>query len=166
MNERAERRKIAEMLKSDTATITDKIEKLAARAKSLERELEAAKAKLASSASNDLVKNARTTAKGIKVIAEMVDVSDTETLRTMVDRLRLALGSGVVALAGVQGEKAMLVIGVTQDLIKTAHAGNLVKEGARIGGGKGGGRPDFAQAGGVETAKLQDVFNGILKLLE
>ncbi len=163
--QRSERSQIADLLKCDVSNVADKVEKLVVRSKALERELDAAKAKLASAASNDLVKNAKTTAKGIKVITEKVDVADTETLRTMVDRLRLALGSGVVALAGTQGDKAMLVAGVTPDLVKMVNAGNLVKEAAKVSGGKGGGRPDFAQAGGVDPAKIEESFKKIVELI-
>lgn len=162
--EKQERERIADLLKSDSSNLPEKVEKLVARAKALERELESAKAKLAAAASGDVLKNARVSAKGVKVVAEKVDVSDTDTLRTMVDNLRASLGSGVVALAGVQGDKAMLVVGVTADLTKGLSAGNLVKEAAKVCGGKGGGRPDFAQAGGLDVAKLGDAFNKIIEL--
>jgi len=136
--ERSERGQSASLLKSDTANLPEKVEKILRRTKSLEKELESAKTKLASAASGDLVDNARTSPAGIKVIAETVEGADTETLRSMVDRLRLKLGSGVVALGCSQGKTAIIVAGVTSDLTSRLNAGNLVKEASKMSGGKGG----------------------------
>ena len=83
----------------------------------------------------------------------------------MVDRLRVKLGSGVVALAANSGDKAVIVAGVTPDLVSRISAGNLIKEAARLAGGKGGGRPDFAQAGGLESAAVPQALNRIFELV-
>lgn len=163
--ERAERMRVADILKSGSDELGEKVERLLARQKQLERELEAAKAKLAASTSGDLAQHTRVTQKGIKVIVERVDETDADTLRTMVDRLRLKLGSGVVALASKAGDSGILVAGVTPDLVKSLHAGNLVKEAAKICGGKGGGRPDFAQAGGVDPNKMTAVLDKFFELV-
>ncbi|MBX7144278.1 MAG: alanine--tRNA ligase [Oligoflexia bacterium] len=165
LNERSELTKLAEMLKSGTADLPEKLERLLARQRQLERDLDAAKAKLAASTSGDLAQNARLTQKGIKVIVERVEEADADTLRTMVDRLRLKLGSGVVALVSKTGDSGILVAGVTPDLVKSIHAGNLVKEAAKVSGGKGGGRPDFAQAGGVDPNKMTAVLDKFFELV-
>jgi alanyl-tRNA synthetase len=156
---------IGQLLKCGEADVAEKVERLMARTKQLERELEIAKTKLASSASGDLASSMRTTDRGIKVIVERVDGADTDTLRAMVDRLRLKIGSGVVALGGQAGESAILVAGVTPDLVKTLHAGNLVKEAVKLSGGKGGGRPDFAQAGGVNPEQLTATLDKFFELV-
>ncbi len=165
VREREERSQIAELLKGDTHGLVEKIDRTLQRTRQLERELEAAKAKLASAASGDLISAARTTAKGLKVITERVEGADSDTLRSMVDRLRLKLGSGVVALGSQTGDSAIIVAGVTSDLLPGVHAGNLIKEAAKVSGGKGGGRPDFAQAGGVNPAQLGLALDRIFELV-
>lgn len=154
--ERRERQHIAGLLKGDQVQLGEKLEKLLARVKSLERELEQSKAKLASRSSSDLASKFRSSPKGIKVIAECVEGVDSETLRSLVDTLRVKIGSGVVALGSTLGDSStILVTGVTSDLAKTLHAGKLLGAVVQEFGGKGGGRPDFAQAGGVSASKLK-----------
>lgn len=165
VNEREERAQIAELLKTDPTALPEKVEKVLSRLRHLEKDLEAAKGKLASAASGDLVSSARVTEKGLKVITQKVDGADSDTLRTMVDRLRLKLGSGVVALASQSGDSAIIVAGVTADLTPGVHAGNLIKEAAKVSGGKGGGRPDFAQAGGVNPAQVTLALDKIYELV-
>ena len=131
----------------------------------LEKDLESAKGKLASAASGDLAGSARVTGKGLKVITQKVDGADSDTLRSMVDTLRVKLGSGVVALASQSGDSAIIVAGVTSDLTPGVHAGNLIKEAAKVSGGKGGGRPDFAQAGGVNPAQIGIALDKIYELV-
>ncbi|RIL11479.1 MAG: alanine--tRNA ligase, partial [Proteobacteria bacterium] len=165
LSERSERARIAELLKSDSHNLPEKIEKLLRHSRELERELGAARGKMASAASSNLASEARISPQGIKVIVAKVDVGDTDTLRSMVDRLRVSMGSGVVALGGLQGDKAVIVAGVTSDLTKSINAGNLVKEAANFAGGKGGGRADFAQAGGLDPSKLSDSLDKIYHLI-
>ncbi len=164
-HERLEHRQIAELIKSDPSQLPEKIEKILARQKILERELEALKAKLASSASGDLADSVRTTPRGIRIIAEKVEETDSDTLRNMVDSLRIKLGSGVVALAARQGEKAVLVAGVTADLTSVVKASDLVREAAKLSGGKGGGRADFAQAGGIEPGLVSASLAKVVELV-
>jgi alanyl-tRNA synthetase len=152
--ELSERAQIAELLKSDTTNLPEKVDRLLQKLRTLERELEAGRSKLASAASSELVQNVRVSPGGIKVIAERVDAADSTTLRTMVDRLRQKIGSGVVALGSNQGEQAVIVAGVTSDLTQTINAGKLVQEAAKHSGGRGGGKADFAQAGGVDPSRL------------
>lgn len=165
MQERNERRAIAGLLKADTHNLPEKVERILQRTRELERELNDARGKIASQASGDLVERARVSPSGIKVITECIDGADTKTLKSMVDKLRVKLGSGVVALGSAQGPRATIVTGVTSDLTETVDAGSLVKEAARTGGGKGGGRSDFAQAGGVESSKLGAALDRVFQLV-
>jgi alanyl-tRNA synthetase len=86
-------------------------------------------------------------------------------MRTMVDDFKNRLGSGVVCLAAADGEKALLAIGVTKDLVSKLKAGDLIREVAGVVGGGGGGRPDFAQAGGKDPSRIDDAlerFNALV----
>lgn len=157
--------KIADLLKADESQSLEKLEKILHKVKLLEKEVEILKTKLAQNSSGDLSKQAKISSKGFKIVTEKVLEADTDTLRTMVDRLRLQIGSGVVVLAAVQGESSILVTGVTPDLISSIHAGNIVKEAAKVAGGKGGGRADFAQAGGLDTDKIDASFKKVYELL-
>ncbi|MCW8904759.1 DHHA1 domain-containing protein, partial [Sedimenticola sp.] len=91
---------------------------------------------------------------GVKVLAAKLDGVDPKALRDTMDQLKNKLGSAVILLAAVSGEKVSLVAGVTKDQIPTLKAGDLVKFVAEQVGGKGGGRPDMAQAGGSDPAAL------------
>lgn len=156
---------VSQIVKADERLIEDRLEKLLTRTKLLEKELEAAKAQAAQASMGDLTAQAITSSKGFKVIVERVPETDMETLKTLVDRLRLKLGSGLVALAAPSGDAAILVAGVTADLTKTVHAGNLVKEAALAAGGKGGGRADFAQAGGLQVSGIDAGLKRFLELV-
>ena len=94
---------------------------------------------------------------GIKLIARRVSGLEQNALRTLADKLRDRLGSGIVVLAADTDGKAALVVTVTRDLIDRVHAGQLVKTLAPIVGGRGGGRPDFAQAGGRQVERLDEI---------
>jgi alanyl-tRNA synthetase len=91
---------------------------------------------------------------GVTVLATKVEGLDDKGLRDMADKLRDRIKSGVVVLAASQGDKAMLLATVTKDLVGKYHAGDIIKRLAPIVGGGGGGRPDFAQAGGKDPTKL------------
>lgn len=156
--QRQERVTLTQLVKGDSKSLVDKIEKLVARAKDMEREMSALKEKLASQQGSDLMNEVRTTTNGLKVLVHAVKGADNNTLRTMVDQLRNSLGSGVVALAGTSDENAIFVAGVTSDLVSQVHAGNLVKEVVKVVGGRGGGRADFAQAGGIPESKVAETL--------
>ena len=138
--------------------LEDKLGKLLERNKKLEKELEQIKAKLASAAGSDLASQA-VDINGAKVLAARLDGADPKSLRDTLDQLKNKLGSAVVLLAAVNGEKVNLIAGVTKDLTGRCRAGDLVKLAAEQVGGKGGGRPDMAQAGGSDPA-------GVPKALE
>ncbi|PHJ39137.1 hypothetical protein P378_05365 [Desulforamulus profundi] len=104
---------------------------------------------------------------GVPVLASVVAAPDMDHLRSMVDMLRDKMGTGVILLGSVAGEKVNLVAAVTKDLLgRGLHAGNLVKEIAKMVGGGGGGRPDMAQAGGKDPAKLQEAIDKAVSVVE
>jgi alanyl-tRNA synthetase len=131
--------------------LEDKLARLVERNRKLEKELEQAKARMASAAGSDLASQA-VDVNGAKVLAARLDGVDPKSLRDTLDQLKSKLGSAVILLAAVNGEKVNLIAGVTKDLTDRCRAGDLVKLAAEQVGGKGGGRPDMAQAGGSDPA--------------
>ncbi|MFU2143674.1 alanine--tRNA ligase [Gallibacterium anatis] len=147
----------AELLKSDLPSIVEKIQQLQDRAKKLEKELQQLKEKSAVQAVSDLAQKAQTI-NGVKVVIESVSGVEPKSLRIMVDDLKNQLGSAVIVFGATQDEKVNLIVGVTQDLTGKVKAGELVNQLAQLVGGKGGGRPDMAMAGGNEPAKLNEAL--------
>ena len=141
------------------------VEKLSSTVKQLEKELETQKRKGALSQLDELVGRAQVI-KGVKVIAEEVQNVDREGLRQLVDSLRQKLGSGVVALGMPEDGKVALIAGVTKDLTSKVHAGKLMQAIAPHVGGKGGGRPDLAEAGGKDTSGLKTALLAVPSLVE
>ncbi|BAD40985.1 alanine--tRNA ligase [Symbiobacterium thermophilum] len=136
-------------------------EQLRSRMKEMEKELEQLRAKLAASQTDSLVERAQEVG-GVKVVAGTAPVATMEDLRNMTDAIRAKLGSGVVVLGAVTSEgKVNLVAAVTKDLAGRVHAGNLIREVARICGGGGGGRPDMATAGGKNPERLGEALNAV-----
>ena len=144
--------KISALVKGSRDTSLEKVQQILDRVKTLEKELEKQKAKLASSAGDDLLQQAKELA-GIKVLSAVVEGVDGKSLRDMVDKLKDKMGTGIIVL-GAGGDKASLVAGVTKDLTSKVKAGDLVNYVAQQLGGKGGGRPDLAMAGGPDVDKL------------
>jgi len=155
----------AKALKSPVPEISSKAAKLLTQIKELEKELEKARmgkagadpASLAAKA--DLIKD-------VKLVATQVDLGDPKALRTLGDRIRDNLGSGVVVLGTKNKDKALLLVMVTKDLTNKVKAGALVSKLAQIVGGGGGGRPDMAQAGGPNVKVLPEAIKAAPKLLE
>jgi alanyl-tRNA synthetase len=141
-----------------------KIEKLLAAQKDLERRLAESQAKLVSGASRDLLDGVREV-NGVKVLATQVEQVDAKVLRELADKLRDRMQSGVVVLGGSDGEKVMLLAAVTKDLVKRVNAGKLIQSIAPIVGGAGGGRPDFAQAGGKDPSNLARALERVYALI-
>ena len=137
----------AELLKSDVNVLTDKIQQLQDKAKKAEKELQGLKEKAAMRAGSDLVKSA-IKINGVSIIAHQFNGIETKSLRVMVDDLKNQLGSGIIVFTSILDEKVSLVVGVTSDLTAKVKAGELVNLMAQQVGGKGGGRPDMAMAGG------------------
>jgi alanyl-tRNA synthetase len=147
----------AGLVKGSRDDLDDKIVALAERTKRLERELAELKTKLASAAGQDLASQAMEIG-GVKVLAARLDSADAKGLRDTLDQLKSKLGSAVVVLAAEADGKVSLVAGVTKDLTGRLKAGDLIKAVAEKVGGKGGGRPDMAQAGGSDPAGLPDAL--------
>jgi alanyl-tRNA synthetase len=145
---------VADIVRANPEEAPRKVEQLAARVKGLEKELEQLRAKLAGGGSQDLAAQARDI-KGVNVLAARLDGLDAKALRETVDRLRDKLSPAAIVLAAVADGKVSLIAGVTKDLAGRLHAGELVNQVAVKVGGKGGGRPDMAQAGGNDPSALE-----------
>jgi alanyl-tRNA synthetase len=144
---------IASLLKAGRDDVDNKVEQLIQRARTLEKEIEQLKGKLASSAGDDLASQA-TDISGIKVLAARLDGADVKTLRDTLDQLKNKLGTAAVVLSAVNNGNVNLVAGVSKDATDRIKAGELVNMVAQQVGGKGGGRPDMAQAGGKNPEGL------------
>ncbi|WP_409526611.1 alanine--tRNA ligase [Nitrincola sp. MINF-07-Sa-05] len=156
---------IAALLKGSKNLVLDKVRALHERNRQLEKEIERLSAKLASAQSGDLLSQALDV-KGIKVLATKVEGVDAKALRDLLDQLKSKIGSGVIVLLAEQDGKVSIVAGVTQDLTARVKAGDLVRELAAKLGGKGGGRPDMAQGGGVDVAGMADALAMVPELVE
>jgi alanyl-tRNA synthetase len=139
-------------------TILERIQQLLEDKKKNEKELARLKKAVVADKVDDLLARARDV-DGIKVLAVRLDDQDISHLRNTADTLKAKLKSGVVVLGGVSEGKVVLIATVTKDLTQKVHAGNLVKEVARIVGGGGGGRPDMAQAGGKDPSKIEEALD-------
>ena len=156
----------AAAMKTQPAELPDRIAALQDQLKSLEKELEQARAKLASSAGNALADQA-VSVKGVQLLAAQVQVADPKDLRAMVDQLKDKLKSAIVLLAAVGADsKISLVAGVTADLSGKVKAGDLLGHVAGQVGGKGGGRPDMAMGGGTQPAALPAALKGVAAWVE
>ncbi|HZP10824.1 MAG TPA: alanine--tRNA ligase [Nevskiaceae bacterium] len=143
----------ADLLRAGREDFVDKVQQALARSKELEKELGAIKSKMAASAGGDLAGQARDV-KGVKVLSAKVDGVEGNELRGLMDQLKSKLGSAIILLGTASGEKVSLIAGVTSDLVAKVKAGELVNMAAAQVGGKGGGKPDMAQAGGSQPANL------------
>ncbi|MGZ7173760.1 alanine--tRNA ligase [Burkholderia gladioli] len=150
----------ASMLKAQPAELTQRIGQVQDQVKSLEKELAVLKSRLASSQGDELAQQA-VDVKGVQVLAATLDGADSKTLRETVDKLKDKLKHAAVVLAAVEGGKVSLIAGVTAEASKQVKAGELVNFVAQQVGGKGGGRPDMAQAGGTEPANLPAALAGV-----
>ena len=148
-------RRIAETVNAGLDEVEQRVEQVADRSRRLEKELEQAKARLASQAGGDLAAQA-VEIDGLHVLAARLDDADSKTLRDTVDGLKGRLGAAAVVLGTVANGKVQLVAGVTNGETARIRAGDLVNHVAGFVGGKGGGRPDMAQAGGNDPAGLDD----------
>jgi alanyl-tRNA synthetase len=158
-------KRVAGALRGAPAEVEDKVTQLLERQKRLERELASAKAKLVAGHRGDLATRA-VQVRGVHVLATSIDGADAQSLREAVDSLKGRLGSAVIVLATVtDGSKVSLVAGVTPDLVQTVSAGDLAGAVAAQIGGRGGGRPDFAQAGGSDPSKLEAALASVSKLV-
>ncbi len=158
-------RELAQLLKTTDLDVVPRVEKLVAQNRSLEKELGQFKQKLQSSQAGDLIGEARDI-NGIKVLARRADGMDAKDMRDFGDKLRDKLGSGVLALGTFKNEKVSLIVMVSKDLTKRYQAGQLIKEMATLIGGTGGGKPDLAQAGGKDAAKLDAALEALYTIVK
>ena len=147
-------KELASLVRGNREDVREKIEQLLERGRKLDKEIQQLKGRLASGQGGDLASGAREI-NGVKVVATRVDGADARALRDAVDQLKSKLKSAVIVLGSVEGaDKVLLVAGVTQDQTDRIKAGDLVGSIAQQVGGRGGGRPDMAQAGGSNPAAL------------
>ncbi len=155
----------AALVRGTADDLSTKIQQLLDRTKALEKELAATRQKLASGGAQDLTAQTREI-KGVKVLAAVIDGMNANDLRTLMDQLKNKLGSGIVVLGASADGKAALIAGVTSDLTAKVKAGELVNFVAQQVGGKGGGRPDMAQAGGTQPENLAKALSSVYDWVE
>ncbi|MFM2590976.1 alanine--tRNA ligase [Vibrio sp. TBV020] len=152
-------------IEEQQAKYEEKLVESAQKAKSLEKEIQKLKDKMAAAESANIMGKVQDI-NGTKVLIAALEGADNKNLRTMVDDIKNQVGSGVILLANINDDKIGLIAGVTKDLIGKVKAGDLVKMVAEQVGGKGGGRPDMAQAGGTDVAALPDAIQSVQPWLE
>ena len=153
--------KAAGSLKASPAELNSRIAQVLDQVKSLEKEMAALKGKLASSQGDELMTQA-VDVKGVKVLSALLPGADAKTLRDTMDKLKDKLKTAVIVLAAVEGDKVQLAAGVTSDTIGKVKAGELVNFVAQQVGGKGGGKPDMAMAGGTDATNLNAALDSVL----
>ena len=156
---------VAAVVKGSRDNVVSKVQQLQDNHRKLEKELAQLKAKLASAAGSDIASQAQEI-NGIKVIASQLEGADMKTLDSTVAQLKDKLGSAIVFLASVEGEKINLACGVTSDLLKQYKAGDLMKHFAPLVGGKGGGKPEKAKGAGSDVAALAGALASVKSWVE
>jgi alanyl-tRNA synthetase len=162
--EESELLKIASSLKSVPGELSSKLERLLERQKELERELSSFHDKASHQELSNLLPRVKKI-RGVNVLSAKVDGKDLNRMREFVDQLKGKMGSGIILLGGQDQNKVSLIMGVTSDLTQRFHAGELIKKIAVHVGGTGGGRPDFAQAGGTDFKKLDEALKALDDLI-
>ena len=157
-------RDIAAMLRGSREDVDEKVHELVERSRRLEKEVQQLKSKLASGHGGDLSASAKDVS-GVKVLAAEIDGADVRSLRDAMDGLKSKLGSSVIVLGSVQEGKVLLVAGVSADLVARIKAGEIAGLVAAKVGGRGGGRADFAQAGGTQPENLASALAGVESLV-
>ena len=157
--------RVAGVVKTSESELLDQVEKLVSRERQLEAELQQLKTKMAQAQAGELDEQARDI-KGVRVLSVKVNGFDRGQLRTLVDALRNKWKSAVIVLASVEGLDVSIVSGVTKDLTAKVHAGKLAGAVAQAVGGKGGGRPDMAEAGGKDPSGLDAALAQVYSSVE
>jgi alanyl-tRNA synthetase len=155
---------LAERLKTKPDHLTDRVEKLLAQQKALEKELAASKAKLQAEASDRSLSEVKVV-NGISVLAQEASADTPAALRDLADHLKAKIKSGIIVLGSRTDKKALLVVVVTKEHLDRYHAGNIIKQVAALVGGGGGGRPDMAQAGGSQPEKLPEALAAVYDIV-
>jgi alanyl-tRNA synthetase len=156
---------IANLLKTDPSTIVQRVSVQLEQNKILEKELSKLKQQVASNAGSDLLSSVYEI-NSVKVLSAVLQGVEAKELRTMVDELKNQLGSSIVVLGIEAQNKANLIVGVSKDLTNKVKAGELVNFVAQQVGGKGGGRPDMAQAGGTQPENLEKALGSVSQWLQ
>ncbi len=158
-------KEMGSILKGSEDDAFERLQKLLSQQRELERQLSQLQGKVAGSQSDDIASRVRQT-NGVNVVASRVEGVNDKGVRDMADQLRDKLKPAVIVLGATRGEKVSLLAAVSKDLTKQYHAGNIIKQIAPIVGGGGGGRPDFAQAGGKDPARLDEALQKVYELIE
>ena len=158
-------KEVGTILKGTEEDAVEKLEKLLAERRDLEKQLAQLQNKLAGSQSDEITSRVRKV-NGVNVVASRVEGVEDKALREMADKLRDKLQPAVIALGAITGDRVLLLAVVSKEISKTYHAGNIIKQIAPIVGGGGGGRPDFAQAGGKDVARLDEALQKVYELVE
>jgi len=158
-----EQRVISALLKAEGGTALDKVEKLLTHQRELQKELEGLQARLNNAKSADLIQQVREQ-NGIKILAVKVE-GEAKGLRELSDTLKERIGSGVIVLGTSEAGKANLLVAVTSDLTERWKAGDIIKAIAPIVGGKGGGKPELAQAGGNKPEHLDEALQAVYQIV-
>jgi alanyl-tRNA synthetase len=156
---------ISRILKASDPDIVGRVEKLMIQVKGLEKEIDRHKHKLQSSQAGDLISGAREI-EGVKVLVKRADNMDPKDLRDFGDKLRDKLGSGILALGSAKDGKVSLIVMVSKDLTTRFPAGKIIKDMAAILGGTGGGKPELAQSGGKDPAKLDAALEALYAIIK
>ena len=156
---------VGSLLKGAEDDVADRVEKLLAQQRDLEKQLSQLQGQLAGSQGDELLSSARQV-NGVNVVASQVEGIDAKELREMADRLRDKLQPAIIALGSVKDDRVTLLVAVSKDITKQYQAGGLIKQIAPIVGGGGGGRPDFAQAGGKDPSRLEEALQKVYELVE
>ncbi|MCL2760065.1 MAG: alanine--tRNA ligase [Desulfuromonadales bacterium] len=159
-----EQHQLASLLKAEGGNLIEKFEKLLAKQKELQKEVETLQAKLNAGKSSDLLSKTKEI-KGVKTLAVEVKVGDVKQLRELADSLRDKMQSGILALGADIDGKATLLVTVTKDLTNNYKAGDLIRKMAPIISGSGGGKPEMAQAGGTQPEKLAEALKSLDELI-
>jgi alanyl-tRNA synthetase len=164
-NQAQQMNQIASLLKTDPQSLTARIHTILDVNKIAEKELQKLKQQIASNATTDLLSNVYEV-KGIKVLSTVLKDVEAKVLRSMVDDFKNQLGSAIIVLGTAEGDKVSLIVGVTKDLVSKIRAGELVNFVAQQVGGKGGGRPDMALAGGTQPQNLESAIVSVQDWLQ
>ncbi|MEA1888397.1 MAG: alanine--tRNA ligase [Pseudomonadota bacterium] len=156
--------KISAIVKGNITNTEEKVQSLLDKLHGLEKENNRLNDKLASSSGDDIASTV-IEVEGVPVVASIMDNANADAMRKTIDQLRSKLGSVVVVLGASNGEKVSFIAGVSADLTDRVHAGNLIRSVAEIAGGRGGGRPDMAQAGASKPEKLSEAIAAVKDLV-
>lgn len=157
-------KEVSHILKGSEEEAAERVEKLLALQRDFEKQVVQLQSKLAGTQSGDVESHAQKV-NGVTVVASRVEGVDDKALREMADRLREKFQPAVIVLGVVQGDRVVLLAAVSKDATKNYHAGNILKQIAPLVGGGGGGRPDFAQAGGKDASRLDEALQKVYELV-